>query len=67
MRDGHTNRVCPSCKAVSTTETATCDHCGTLTVSRVTRVIGSEPRSGTALRTSRWQQPDPTESEGDSA
>jgi hypothetical protein len=63
MRDGHTNRVCPSCGAVATTERVTCDHCGTLTVFRVTRVIESEPHSGTAPRTSRWQQPGRMESE----
>ena len=38
MRDGHTNRVCPSCGAVGTVERVTCDHCGTLTESlKVTR------------------------------
>jgi hypothetical protein len=63
MRDGHTNRVCPSCDAVSTSERVTCDHCGTLTVSKVTRAVESEPHSGTALRSSRWQQLDPTGSE----
>jgi hypothetical protein len=48
MRDGHTQRVCPSCEAVNTVERVTCDHCGTLTVPKVTRAVGSEPHSGTA-------------------
>lgn len=61
MRDGHTHRVCPSCGAVGTV--VTCDHCGTLTVFKSTRATESATSSGTPSRTSRWQQPDPTESE----
>jgi len=42
MRNGHTHRVCPSCGAVGISERVTCDHCGELTVLRVTRAIKNE-------------------------
>jgi hypothetical protein len=42
MRDGDTYRVCPSCGAVDAVERVTCDHCGSLTVRKVTRGIKSE-------------------------
>jgi len=64
MGDGYTYRVCPSCKAVATTERRTCDHCGELTVSRVIRAIESDGRRRSGFRTSFSQQPEATEPEG---
>jgi len=46
MGDGHTRRVCLSCGAVGTTDRMTCDHCGSLTVPRVTRTIKRDERVG---------------------
>jgi predicted amidophosphoribosyltransferase len=46
MRHGHTQRICPSCRAVATTERVTCDHCGELTVVRVTLQGKADGRQG---------------------
>jgi hypothetical protein len=64
MGDGYTHRVCPSCKAVATTERLTCDYCGELTVSRVIRAIESDGRRRSGFRTSSSQQPEATEPKG---
>jgi hypothetical protein len=63
MGDGYTHRVCPSCKAVATSERLTCDHCGELTVSRAIRAT-SDGRHRSGFRTSSSQQPEATEPEG---
>jgi predicted RNA-binding Zn-ribbon protein involved in translation (DUF1610 family) len=52
MRDGYMHRVCPSCGAVATTERVTCDHCGELTVTRVTRAVKADEKQREGFRMS---------------
>ena len=64
MGDGYTHRVCQSCKAVATTERLTCDHCGELTVSRVTRATESDGKRRSSFRTSSSEHPEATRTRG---
>lgn len=57
MREGHMQRICPSCDAVASSDRVTCDHCGSLTVPKATRAAKNDERPREDFRRSSHDDP----------